>query len=253
MRLTHEFLKKIVKEEMSKVAPLAKAEEVDADELADALEKKIDYIKALKIEESRLSGRLNRIKSQHAKTISEIKSNPSFRRKIIAENEKRNKEAAPVISQIQKLMVLGGPTGDYLKDLLGAVGNFADGGFNWKGLFSLGMADTPIEKAKGFVDGLNAGIAAVGNSLRKYGKGFLDTQYETFSEALEDIRKDQGQLFKVFESAWKSSGKVDSDLPPDAAFQDFIELSFSEAKSLFQGSAPKASLSRQMSRKSSRE
>jgi hypothetical protein len=43
------------------------AEETEADELADSLEKKIDYVKALKIEEARLTRRLNRVRSTLAK------------------------------------------------------------------------------------------------------------------------------------------------------------------------------------------
>jgi uncharacterized protein YdaT len=37
-------------------------EEVDADEYADALDKHIDYLKALKVEEKRLVSRLKRVK-----------------------------------------------------------------------------------------------------------------------------------------------------------------------------------------------
>jgi hypothetical protein len=44
-----------------------KASETEADELADSLEKKIDYVKALKIEEARLVKRLNRVRGTLAK------------------------------------------------------------------------------------------------------------------------------------------------------------------------------------------
>lgn len=37
-------------------------EEVDADEYADALDKHIDYLKALKVEEKRLTARLKQVK-----------------------------------------------------------------------------------------------------------------------------------------------------------------------------------------------
>ena len=37
-------------------------EETDADEYADALEKHVDYLKALKVEEKRLTARLQRVK-----------------------------------------------------------------------------------------------------------------------------------------------------------------------------------------------
>ena len=42
-------------------------EEVDADEYADALDKHIDYLKALKVEEKRLSARLKRVKESRAR------------------------------------------------------------------------------------------------------------------------------------------------------------------------------------------
>ena len=61
MRLTKRLLKAIIEEEASKLESEAKADEVEADEYASALEKKIDYIKALKIEENRLRARLRRI------------------------------------------------------------------------------------------------------------------------------------------------------------------------------------------------
>jgi hypothetical protein len=250
MKLTQSYLKKIVKEEMSKVAPLAKSEEVDADEFADTLEKKIDYVKALKIEEARLAGRLNKVKSQRTRTISEIRNNPSLRGKIIAENDKRMKEAGPVIQQIKKYMTLGGATGEYLKEMLGKVADFAGGGFNWKGLFSLGMADTPIERAKGFVDGLSAGLSAVGNHINSLlGKEFFQTDYGTLGEALEDMGMSPDKVFSKFVGAWKSAGETNSDLSPDAAFQDLMEAEFTTAARLLTPKAPKASLANQMSRK----
>lgn len=66
MRLTNELLKRIIKEEMAKFGKMedvesVKGEETDADEYADSLEKKIDFIKALKIEENRLRNRIAKI------------------------------------------------------------------------------------------------------------------------------------------------------------------------------------------------
>lgn len=65
------MLKKIILEEMSKFGDMRSTEdaakdteEVDADELADSLEKKIDYHKALKIEEGRLLRRLAHVRKQ---------------------------------------------------------------------------------------------------------------------------------------------------------------------------------------------
>ena len=71
MKLTKKMLKQIVKEEAAKFGngksvedTADDAEETDADEYADSLEKHIDYIKALKIEEARLHRRLKAINEQ---------------------------------------------------------------------------------------------------------------------------------------------------------------------------------------------
>lgn len=68
MKLTNVLLKKIIMEEVAKFGAARdvediKAEEVDADEHGSdkALEKKIDYMKALKIEENRLRLRLEKV------------------------------------------------------------------------------------------------------------------------------------------------------------------------------------------------
>lgn len=68
MKLTPELLKRIIAEEAAKFGDMESTEdraddveEVDADEYADSLEKKIDYVKALKIEESRIRRRLSEI------------------------------------------------------------------------------------------------------------------------------------------------------------------------------------------------
>ena len=80
-KLTAESLKTMNQEEARKIQletsdPIAagvekpekvKAEETDADEQAQALEKDIDFVKALKIHESRLEKQLRKIKK--AKTL----------------------------------------------------------------------------------------------------------------------------------------------------------------------------------------
>ena len=68
MKLTRSLIRKLISEEIEK-----KAEEVDADSYADALEKKIDFVKALKLEEARLSKRLKRIKEQKERAMDRIK------------------------------------------------------------------------------------------------------------------------------------------------------------------------------------
>ena len=69
VQLTPHLLRSIIEEEVGKfgdekdVEKVAKdTEETDADELADSPEKHIDFMKALKIEESRLVKRLNKVR-----------------------------------------------------------------------------------------------------------------------------------------------------------------------------------------------
>lgn len=70
MKLTNRLLRRIIEEEVAKFGDMEDVEsrakdteELDADEFGSdkALEKKIDYIKALKIEETRIRRRLNKI------------------------------------------------------------------------------------------------------------------------------------------------------------------------------------------------
>jgi hypothetical protein len=68
MKLTRNLIRKLISEEIED-----KAEEVDADSYADALEKKIDFVKALKLEEARLTKRLNQIKEQKERAMNRIK------------------------------------------------------------------------------------------------------------------------------------------------------------------------------------
>jgi tRNA isopentenyl-2-thiomethyl-A-37 hydroxylase MiaE len=70
VKLTPRLMNKIIEEELKKfgkVEPVEDraddTEETDADEYADSLENKIDYAKALKIEESRLQRRLVEIRT----------------------------------------------------------------------------------------------------------------------------------------------------------------------------------------------
>lgn len=66
MRLTNRLLRRIIEEEVAKFGDMqdtadVKADETGADEYADSLEKKLDFMKALKIEEARLLKRLAKI------------------------------------------------------------------------------------------------------------------------------------------------------------------------------------------------
>jgi len=79
MKLTSRLLKKIIEEEVAKFGDMEDVEkrakdteETDADEMADALEKKIDYAKALKVEESRLAKRLRVVKEQRTRVLRAI-------------------------------------------------------------------------------------------------------------------------------------------------------------------------------------
>ena len=68
MRLTSRLLKRIIREEAAKFGDAVSTEdrakdtdEVDADEYASSLEKQLDFMKALKIEENRLRRRLHKV------------------------------------------------------------------------------------------------------------------------------------------------------------------------------------------------
>ncbi len=81
MKLTSQLLKRIIVEEVAKFGEMESttdrakdAEELSADEHGSdkALEKKIDYIKALKIEEARLRARLKKIVEIRARVARNI-------------------------------------------------------------------------------------------------------------------------------------------------------------------------------------
>lgn len=76
MKLTSKMLKKIIEEEVSKLESDElkddKPEETDADEYADSLEKHVDFVKALKVEEKRLTKRLAQIQEQKAKAMKKL-------------------------------------------------------------------------------------------------------------------------------------------------------------------------------------
>lgn len=68
-KLTPNMLRSIIEEEIKSFGDMedvedraADTEETDADEFADTLDKHIDYMKALKIEESRLTRRLSEVR-----------------------------------------------------------------------------------------------------------------------------------------------------------------------------------------------
>ena len=70
------MLKKIIEEEVSKLATDEldddKPEETDADEYADSVEKHVDFVKALKVEEARIMKRLAQIKEQKTKAMKKL-------------------------------------------------------------------------------------------------------------------------------------------------------------------------------------
>lgn len=80
MKLTKTYLKKLIAEEAAKFGKpeettdvASDTEETDPDEIADSLAKKIDYVKALKIEEARLTKRLALVQETKKKTLAQLK------------------------------------------------------------------------------------------------------------------------------------------------------------------------------------
>lgn len=79
VKLTPELLRKIIDEEVGKFGDMEDVEkrakdtdETEADEYADALGKHIDYMKALKIEETRLKKRLSQVQEARVRTAKKI-------------------------------------------------------------------------------------------------------------------------------------------------------------------------------------
>jgi hypothetical protein len=70
------MLRTLVMEEVAKLKSdkldTKAAKETDADELADSLENHIDYVKALKIKESRLVSQLKQVREQKEKIVRKI-------------------------------------------------------------------------------------------------------------------------------------------------------------------------------------
>ena len=78
-KLTPKLFRKIIEEEVSKFGDMGDTqsaaddtEELDADEQADALEKHIDYVKALKIEEVRTIKRLSKLREVKRRVLKKI-------------------------------------------------------------------------------------------------------------------------------------------------------------------------------------
>lgn len=78
-KLTPRLLRNIIGEEVAKFGDMddvekkAKdTEETDADEYADSLEKHIDYVKALKVEEARTVKRLVKIREAKQRVLKKI-------------------------------------------------------------------------------------------------------------------------------------------------------------------------------------
>lgn len=81
MKLTNRLLRRIIEEEVAKFGDMESTEdrakdteELDADEMGSdkSLEKTIDFMRALKIEESRLRRRLAKIQETKRKLVSKI-------------------------------------------------------------------------------------------------------------------------------------------------------------------------------------
>lgn len=80
MKLTKTLLKRMIAEEAAKFGAVTSTEdaaddteEVDADELADSLDKKINYVKALKIEEARLLKRVQKVRETRIRVLKSVR------------------------------------------------------------------------------------------------------------------------------------------------------------------------------------
>jgi hypothetical protein len=78
-KLTASLLRQIVKEEAAKFGGVEstedvakETEEVEPEDVANTLEKQIDYVKALKVEESRLVKKLNRLREVKTRSLKRL-------------------------------------------------------------------------------------------------------------------------------------------------------------------------------------
>ena len=79
VKLTPALLKRVIEEEVAKFGDMESVEdrakdakETDADEIAQSLEKHIDFAKALRIEEGRLVKRLTKIRESRRRILGKI-------------------------------------------------------------------------------------------------------------------------------------------------------------------------------------
>jgi hypothetical protein len=76
MKLTSTMLKKIIAEEAAKLSTTElkdeAGDETDADEYADSVEKQVDFLKALKIEEAKHVKRIKEIREERAQTMTKL-------------------------------------------------------------------------------------------------------------------------------------------------------------------------------------
>lgn len=79
MKLSSSVLKKVIREEAAKMGKekstedaAKETEEVEAGDLADTLEKHIDYVKAVKLEEKRMINRLRKLRENKNRSLRTI-------------------------------------------------------------------------------------------------------------------------------------------------------------------------------------
>jgi hypothetical protein len=147
-------------------------------------------------------------------------------------NPAQVKQLKSVSALLQKLMIVGGDTQAYLRQLLKASSDFVAGKWDWKSSLSFGKAHNPLQDATSFAKGLGKAYVAMGSfidaSLEE------DMKKERFADMEDLFQKadiDPDQAFKGFAKAWKTSGgKTHKKFTPEMAFQDLLKTKWDNAK-----------------------
>lgn len=146
-------------------------------------------------------------------------------------NPAQVKQLKSVSAVLQKLMIVGGDTQAYLRQLLKASSDFVAGKWDWKSSLSFGKADNPLVDATSFAKGLGKAYVALGTFIDSSMEE--DAKKEKFAN-LEDLFQkadiDPDLAFKGFTKAWKTGGKTHRKFSPEMAFQDLLKAKWENAK-----------------------
>jgi len=147
-------------------------------------------------------------------------------------NPAQVKQLKSVSALLQKLMIVGGETQNYLRQLLKASSDFVAGKWDWKSSLSFGKAHNPLQDATAFAKGLGKAYVALGSFIdASMEEETKKKKFENMEQLFEEAGIDPDQAFKGFAKAWKTSGgKTHSKFTPEMAFQELMKTKWDSAK-----------------------